>query len=75
MALMLSKTYNALKEAGASESAAREASEEVAGLEYRLATIESDVRVLKWMVGFMLGMQVGTLALLFQIALRMGAMP
>lgn len=31
MAVMLSKTYAALREAGASEEAAREASEEIAG--------------------------------------------
>ncbi len=40
MALMLGKLYDALREAGASEDRAREASEEVAAFERRLARIE-----------------------------------
>ena len=40
MPLMLSKTYEALREAGASEAAAREAAEEVANLHSRLTRIE-----------------------------------
>ena len=37
MALMLGKLYDALREAGATEDAAREASEEVAAFDRRLA--------------------------------------
>ena len=51
MALMLSKTYEALIAAGAPEDKAREAAEELAGYEARFAKIESDLTVLKWMMG------------------------
>ena len=37
---MLSKTYAALKEAGASDASAREAAEEIAGFERRLVRLE-----------------------------------
>jgi hypothetical protein len=40
MALMLGKLYDALRQAGATEGAAREASEEVAAFDRRLARIE-----------------------------------
>ena len=40
---MLSKTYDALLAAGASEDKAREAAEEIAGYEHRLVKIESEL--------------------------------
>ena len=64
MALMLSKTYDALIAAGAPEDKARAAAEELAGYETNLADIESDLRVLKWMVGTNFA---GTLAILFKL--------
>jgi hypothetical protein len=51
MAVMLSKTYDALVAAGAPEDKARAAAEELAGYESRFAKIETDLAVLKWMVG------------------------
>ena len=54
MAIMLSKTYDALKAAGAPDDKAREAAEEIAAYDNRLANIESDVRPLKWMMGLVL---------------------
>ena len=54
MAIMLSKTYEALKAAGAPDDKAREAAEEIAAYDNRLANIEADVRLLKWMMGFVL---------------------
>jgi len=48
---MLSKTYDALIAAGAPEDKAREAAEELAGYESRFVKIETDLAVLKWMVG------------------------
>lgn len=51
MAIMLSKTYDALVQAGASEATAREAAEEIALYEMRFSGIESDLKLLKWMVG------------------------
>jgi hypothetical protein len=48
---MLSKTYDALIAAGAPEDKARAAAEELAGYEARFAKIETDLTVLKWMMG------------------------
>ncbi len=51
MSVMLSKTYDALKAAGAPEEQARAAAEEIAAYENRVTSVESDLRPLKWMVG------------------------
>jgi hypothetical protein len=51
MALMLGKLYDALRSAEAPDDKAREAAEEVAQYEGRAAKIESDLSLLKWMVG------------------------
>ena len=45
MRIMLSKTYDALKEARTSEEKARAASEEIAGLKYRISRLEFMVAV------------------------------
>ena len=66
MALMLSKTYDALKAAGAPEEKAREAAEEIAGFEDRLTAIESDLKLLKWMLGFNLALSMAIAALLLR---------
>ena len=52
---MVAGLYDALKSAGASEDLARRAAEEVANYEAQLADIRSDLKLLKWMVGFTLG--------------------
>ena len=50
MAVMLSRTYDALIAAGAPEDKARAAAEELAGYD-RFAKIETDLTVVKWMLG------------------------
>jgi hypothetical protein len=50
MAVMLSKTYDALVAAGAPEEKARAAAEELAGYESGFVKIETDLAVLRWMV-------------------------
>jgi hypothetical protein len=57
MAMMLGALYKALMEP--SEENARKAAEEVAGYDSRLAKIEADLLLLKWMVATGLGVQVG----------------
>jgi len=37
----------------------------------RMGRVESDLRLLKWMVGFLTAVQLGTLALVWQILLRL----
>lgn len=66
MALMLSKTYDALRAAGAPDDMAREAAEEIAGFEDRLTGIESDLKLLKWMLGFNLALSMAVAALLLR---------
>jgi hypothetical protein len=58
---MITELYDALKDAGASEEKARKAAETVAAYENRFAKIETDLAILKWMVGFNLA---GTVALI-----------
>jgi hypothetical protein len=59
--IMMAQLYAALKEAGASEAKATSAAEEAASYENRLARIESDLIVIKWMLG---GVGGGVLTLL-----------
>lgn len=61
---MISEIYDALKEAGASEEKARKAAEAVASYENRFTRIESDLAVVKWMIGSNLAM---TVAILWKI--------
>lgn len=66
MTIMLSKTYDALKAAGAPDDKAREAAEEIAGYENRLAGIESEPKLVKWMIGFNLALSVAVVILLLR---------
>jgi hypothetical protein len=59
---MITELYDALKDAGADEEKARKAAETVASYENRFAKIETDLAILKWMVGFNLA---ATIALVF----------
>ena len=63
MRTLISELYDALKEAGASESSARKAAESVAAYENRFSKIEIDLAVLKWMVGFNVAATMATLFL------------
>lgn len=61
MAVMLSKTYNALMEAGASKETAQEAAEEIAAFDSALseireglADVRSEIKVVKWMLAVVL---------------------
>jgi hypothetical protein len=64
MAIM-GKLYAALREAGADEVKAREAAEEAAAFENRLANVEARLLLLTWMVGFNLVMTVAIMSKLF----------
>jgi hypothetical protein len=62
---MISEVYDALKEAGASEDKARRAAEAVATYDNRLAKIDGDLGLLKWMVGVNVALSVAIIARLF----------
>lgn len=59
MALALMKTYDALKEAGASENKARAAAEELAEYENRFANVERKLSLLPRQVGYVMVVTTG----------------
>jgi hypothetical protein len=62
---MISEVYDALKEAGASDDKARRAAEAVATYDLRLGKVDSDLGLLKWMVGVNIALSVAIIARLF----------
>lgn len=56
MAMMLGALYRALLDGNVPEAQARQAAEEVAGYDSRLAKIEADLLLLKWMVATGIGL-------------------
>jgi hypothetical protein len=66
MTTMITELYDALKDAGAAEDKARKAAETVAAYENRFSRLETDLTVLKWMVGFNLAATLGILMLLLR---------
>ncbi len=61
MSLMMGNLYNALVKAGVEQNDAAKAAEEVASYENRIAKIEVDLAVIKWMVGFNMAFTVAVL--------------
>ena len=64
MTTMIREVYEALKEAGASEEKAAKAAEAIASYESRFNKVETDLALIKWMVGFNLAISV---AILFKV--------
>lgn len=75
MALQLGALRAALLDAGAAPDKADKASEEVAGYETRLAKIDTDLTLLKWMVGASLALGGSILWMLVRLASRLPAVP
>jgi hypothetical protein len=65
MSAMISEVYDALVAAGAPEDKARKAAEAVANYENRLGKFESELTLIKWMIGFNIAVSVAVLARLF----------
>ena len=70
MSTMISELYDALKSAGAPEDQARKAAEVVANydshfanIESKMARLEGDMALVKWMLGFNLAGTVGLIML------------
>ena len=68
MPLMLGSLYDALVAASVPPEKAQKAAEEAAGYENRLARIETDLTLLKWMATFGLGLNVAVIVLLLREA-------
>ena len=67
MPMMMEKLYDALRAGNVPDDKARAAATEAADFDNRLAAVESDLRLLKWMVGFNLA---GTLAILARLLVQ-----
>ncbi len=65
MSTMIFEIYDALKEAGATEEKAKAAAEAMAAYENRFAKTDTDLTLLKWMVGFNLALSVSILFKMF----------
>lgn len=62
---MLEKLYRALRAVNVPDEQAAEAASELAQYEDRFAPLTADVRLLKWMAGFNLGVSVAILIRVF----------
>ena len=62
---MVVEIYDALIEAGASETKARAAASTLANYESRFNKIESELTLLKWMVGLNIGLTITIASKLF----------
>lgn len=80
MTTMIREVYDAFREVGASDekaAAAAEAIEEardeirLRAIERDLADVKADVRLMKWMLGFLLALGVANLSAVLVIALRL----
>ena len=78
VALMLGQLYDALRAGNVPDDKARAAAEEVANYEgeigkvrLELGEVKADVRLLKWMTGFLIAVVLGVFALQWQILLRL----
>src|SRR4029077_30969 len=67
MSLMLGKLYTALRDADIDETKAREAAEEVAGYESRLAAIDLKLAVVQALLGVVVALSLGMLWLALQM--------
>lgn len=65
MSTMIFEVYDALKDAGATEEKAKKVAGSLTNYESRFNKVESELNLLKWMVGFNIGLSVAILLKLF----------
>ena len=71
MALRMGHLFDALRQAhGVSEDDARRAAEEVANYDNRIARVESDLTVVKWMIGTNIALTLVILSIVLRLASR-----
>ena len=58
MSTMIKEVYEAFKDAGTSEEKAASAAEAIADYESKFANIEPDLRLIKWMLGLIVAIDV-----------------
>ena len=62
MALMMGNLYDALRSANVPDDKAQRAAEEGAGFENQIGDLKADMKLLKWMVGAILALEVAQFA-------------
>lgn len=70
MALMAGGIYDALVAAGAPQDKARAAAEEMVARDGDINDLKRDIALLKWMVGTVVVLQLGTLGTIFTFAIN-----
>ena len=75
MAVMISEVYDAFRSVGTDEEKARKAAEafatytdDITEIKLRTMSVESEVKLLKWMVGFVMAVNISALLLLIRMA-------
>lgn len=71
MAMMLGALYRALIAAHVDEEDARKAAEEVAAYDARLANLDANMKLVQWMLGFLIALVIGNLWLTVSILGRL----
>ena len=67
MSMMVADLYDALKDAGAKEKLARGAAEAVANYDKDISELKSDMKLVKWMIGFNMAMTATIMFKLFGV--------
>ena len=69
MSTMIAEVYEALKAAEAPEDKAAEAAKAVAeiGQEHRIIKLEGDLKLIKWMLGVLITMNIGIILMLIKV--------
>ena len=74
MSLRMGALYDALRTAqGVSDEDAKKAAEEIANYDTALADLRGDLKLVQWMLGFLIALMVGNLWLTVSILGRLGA--
>ncbi len=69
MSTMVAEVYEALKAAGAPDDKASEAAKAVAEIDQgnRLTKLEGDIKLIKWMIGVLVTMNIGIILMLIKV--------
>jgi len=70
MSLMAGNLYDALKNAGADDEKAMKAAQEAANYDNQLGELKSEIKLMKWMLSFNLGLTVAILVILLKLFVK-----
>ena|GEM_PF-1569504 len=67
---MAGNLYDALKNAGADDEKAMKAAQEAANYDNQLGELKSEIKLMKWMLSFNLGLTVAILVILLKLFVK-----